>query len=378
MQLHEQQLYDLKAVRSLRAVILSDNYVRASSKNILGEHGFSVLLSNDQEHVLFDTGQTGKILVNNLGVMGFQSNIPAVVLSHGHYDHSGGLLAFIRRCYGTCSIYTHPAAFYRRFKKVKGKIKEIGMPFSRSELEEAGGKIHTSKAPQRVTEWLMTTGEIERKYPFEKPETEFYIESDGKMETDPFLDDQAVISRVEGKGLVVVTGCAHSGAVNTVKFAKKLVGEKVYAVIGGFHLMNASKKKLKKTVHTSGRLKKTTRLIPQKKATVRRPPGARRAAGPGATAARRSPQADPVCGFRIRVGDVVYLRYFDAVLFKDTLCASKPIIRETIGWLDYEDAECVRVVWERYAEPTINEESRVRVTGLAIRKSNIIEATRVS
>lgn len=135
-------------------------------------------------------------------------------------------------------------------------------------------------------------------------------------------------------------------------------------------------------MHTPGRLEKTTRLIPQKRAAVGSPPGARRgawAAGPSAAVAKSSAQADPVCSSRIRVGDVIYLRFFDAVLFKDALCSSyKPIIRETIGWLDYEDAECMRVVWERYAEPAINEESRIRVTGLAIHKSDIIEVMKVA
>jgi hypothetical protein len=78
---------------------------------------------------------------------------------------------------------------------------------------------------------------------------------------------------------------------------------------------------------------------------------------------------------RINVGDAVYVRYYDAVLFKDALATHlfKPIVRETIGWLDYENAEYIRLVWERYAEPIINEESRIRTTGLAIRKSDVIE-----
>jgi len=216
---------------------------------MIGEHGFSALISDGQESILFDTGQTGRVLANNMEVMGLESNVPAVVLSHGHYDHSGGLLNFVRWCDGGCNIYTHPNAFHRRFKKVKGEITEIGMPFSRSELEEAGGRVHTSKGPQHVMDWLMMTGEIERKNPFEKPETEFFIENDGRLEKDPFLDDQALIAQVEGKGIVVITGCAHSGIINTLKFAKKVCGSDViYAVIGGFHLVGASEEKMRKTM----------------------------------------------------------------------------------------------------------------------------------
>ena len=82
----------------------------------------------------------------------------------------------------------------------------------------------------------------------------------------------------------------------------------------------------------------------------------------------------------IRVGNIVYVRYYDAVLFKDALVTHlfRPTVRETIGWLDYEDAEYIRLVWEQYAELTINEESRIRTTGLAIRKSDIIEMRKVA
>ncbi|MGF3573510.1 MAG: hypothetical protein ACQXXG_08860 [Candidatus Bathyarchaeia archaeon] len=83
---------------------------------------------------------------------------------------------------------------------------------------------------------------------------------------------------------------------------------------------------------------------------------------------------------RINVGDVVYVRYYDSVLFKDALVTHlfKPIVRETIGWLDYENAEYIRLVWERYAEPIIGEESRIRTTGLAIRKSDVIEMRKLA
>jgi len=82
----------------------------------------------------------------------------------------------------------------------------------------------------------------------------------------------------------------------------------------------------------------------------------------------------------VKVGDVVVVRYYDAVVFRDLLQSSEvtPIAREAIGWLDFEDTEYIRLVWERYAEPTINEESRIRRTGLAIRRSDIIEMRKVA
>lgn len=237
----------LEEVDSVRLYILSDNSVLASSKNILGEHGFSVLISSNKGEVLFDTGQTGRVLINNLEVLK-KGGTKDIVLSHGHYDHTGGLLGIVRRSAITCNIYAHPMAFYRRFKKVRGKVKEIGIPFSKADIEEAGGIIRFSSEAQTINQWLVVTGTIERGNDFERPETEFYIEIDGKIEPDPFLDDQAVALDVKGKGIVVVTGCAHSGVVNTVEHIKRLIERRdIYAIVGGFHLNDASEERLKRT-----------------------------------------------------------------------------------------------------------------------------------
>ena len=247
MTTEETAVQSLRAVDELTVRVVSENSVKAGVRGILGEHGYSAVLSAGGEDVLFDTGQTGTVLANNLRVL--QLAPPGkVVLSHGHYDHSGGLLEYAKICPRNTPVYTQANAFRKRLKKVKGRLVDIGMPFARRELVDAGFGIHESDAPQQVSEWLVTSGIIERGS-FERPETEFFIAEGSRSIKDPFLDDSAVAANVEGKGLVIVTGCAHAGVINTVRHFKRLLREdRIHAIVGGFHLVDASEEKMAKTI----------------------------------------------------------------------------------------------------------------------------------
>ena len=247
-------MHGLKKVKKLTCRIICSNGVMIGARGLMGEHGFAALVDDGHESVLFDTGQSGNVLVNNLKTMRIKG-IESIVLSHGHYDHSGGLMEYLARYPGRCPIYSQASAFNRRFKKIDNKLREIGIPFMREGLEEAGAEIHESDGPQMVADWLVTTGVIGRANAFEAPETEFLVESEGKLTADQFLDDLAIIAELDGKGLVIVTGCAHSGIINTVNHAKELVEEeKIYAIIGGYHLEGASEAKITKTIDALVRL----------------------------------------------------------------------------------------------------------------------------
>lgn len=246
MQEHDGRLVSLRAIGRLEITILCDNTVSPAARGMLGEHGFSALIRHGGEAVLFDTGQTGVPLINNMKALKI-GRVEDAVLSHGHYDHSGGLPKLIESGSAPSRVFTHRDSFLPRFKKVRGNLVNIGMPFDPKILEAAGVSVIASGSPQQVKEWFITTGEIGRES-FERPETEFFIGMDGKIEKDGFRDDMGIVAALDGKGLVVVTGCAHSGVINTVNHARKVTGiEEVFAVVGGFHLNDAGEEKLEMT-----------------------------------------------------------------------------------------------------------------------------------
>ncbi|MCQ5376665.1 MAG: MBL fold metallo-hydrolase [Candidatus Methanomethylicia archaeon] len=239
----------IREVEELRVRLLCDNSVRMGMRRIMAEHGFSALLKAEGGAVLFDAGQSGKVVISNIIATGEVSGIEKVVLSHGHYDHSGGLLEIKEAFPSITKVYAGRGAFFRRYKKVRGKTVEIGAPFTEEQVREKGVQIVECASPILVEDWIAATGKVTKTNEFERPETEFYIYANNSYAQDPFEDDQGVIIRLKGKGLVIITGCAHSGIANTVKQAKIMTGEeKVYAIIGGFHLNDASDRRMGKTI----------------------------------------------------------------------------------------------------------------------------------
>ena len=145
-------------------------------------------------------------------------------------------------------VVAHPKIFDPKFK-VKPGLKFIGASFKLSDVEAAGGIPLLVASPVKIAEGIMTTGEVERKVTFEKVEG-FWTVDDGRFVEDILLDDQSLIINIEGRGLVVVAGCAHSGIINTIKHAQKITEtDRVYAVLGGFHLAKADDKRIQATVN---------------------------------------------------------------------------------------------------------------------------------
>jgi 7,8-dihydropterin-6-yl-methyl-4-(beta-D-ribofuranosyl)aminobenzene 5'-phosphate synthase len=173
-------------------------------------------------------------------------NLDLICLSHGHYDHTGGLMGILQRLNSKICILAHPDIFAPKLKE-RPILKFIGPPFTRAEAEAAGAIMLEARGPVAIAPGVMTTGEVPRIEPFEKVEG-FWTIKDGQYCQDKIPDDQALAINMEGKGLVVITGCAHAGIINTIKHAQKITGvEELYAVIGGFHLMGADEKRIEAT-----------------------------------------------------------------------------------------------------------------------------------
>ena len=212
--------------------------------NPLAEHGLSLLVEVEgggKSHtVLLDTGLSSLALLHNMDVLQVPlDRIESIFLSHGHMDHIGGLMGLLGKLGRPVDLVSHPGAYCTRRLNLPGKGPQKELPaLDAPALRHAGAHILTVPGPALwCSDMLLTLGHVERVTDFERGFPWAEIRQDGAWDADPFIDDQALVFHVRGKGLVIVSGCAHSGIINTVRYARKVTGiDTVYAVMGGFHL----------------------------------------------------------------------------------------------------------------------------------------------
>jgi 7,8-dihydropterin-6-yl-methyl-4-(beta-D-ribofuranosyl)aminobenzene 5'-phosphate synthase len=213
----------------------------------LAEHGLSCLLKvyfNSEEHwVLMDAGISPTCFFHNAAVLELDlAKIESGVLSHGHVDHFGGLIAFLGGASKGVTLVLHPDAFLERRLNVPatGLVREMPR-LDEMALRETGVALRKAReASTLASGHVLVTGDVERVTDFEKGFLWAEAKVDGEWVVDPFHDDQGVAVNVKSKGLVVIGGCSHAGIINTVRYAQKATGtERVHAVLGGFHLTGA-------------------------------------------------------------------------------------------------------------------------------------------
>ncbi|MEM3577411.1 MAG: MBL fold metallo-hydrolase [Candidatus Bathyarchaeia archaeon] len=233
-------------------VLVDDVAGAEGGARLIARHGLSMFVQAKAEDadvcILLDVGASAEALLNNVDVVGVNlRKTDAIVLSHGHYDHVDGLIPLLRAVGKSVPVFAHPSAFYPKFSYTK-KLRFIGASFALSDVKQAGGVPILTRNAVKIAEGLMTTGEVERVNDYEKPKG-FLTFEDGRLIEDALVDDQALIINLKSKGLIILTGCAHSGIVNTICHAQRVAGtRKVYAVLGGFHLADATNQRLRKTI----------------------------------------------------------------------------------------------------------------------------------
>ena len=249
----------LASVQDLKITTLAEN---SATSILLGQWGLSFLLEmtdakGKKRKIILDTGKYKPALLHNMKNLNVNLNdLDCVVLSHGHLDHTGTTAEIVKMT-GGVKVYAHPHTFLARFYQDKtGKKRQLGVPKGEGipEIEKAGGTVLLTRKPTEIVPGVSTTGQIERTTSFERPlpiskTDRLVITVDGKETDDHILDDQALWMQVDGIGPYVITGCAHSGIINTLTHVQKIGQLKqIHGLVGGTHLVGRSDEYLQKTV----------------------------------------------------------------------------------------------------------------------------------
>lgn len=240
----------------MRITILCNNSVKVFSEYV-AEHGFSAYIETDDGNYLFDTGAGHGIIENAIMLNKDLNDIKAIILSHGHSDHCGGLEKVLRYRNAYTAIHAHPGIFSVRYAQDDQKKLFAGIPTRKELLESLGADFKFSKGFKQISKDIYLTGEVERKNSFELLEKDLLSvsDTDGSLGIDPILDDNSLAIN-SANGIILLLGCAHTGLVNIMNHvSEKLNADRFYAVIGGTHMVEANDNRISKTIEALKKFK---------------------------------------------------------------------------------------------------------------------------
>lgn len=228
----------------IRITTLSEN---TASVDHVAEWGLSMLVEANNVKILFDTGAGTAAMINTTRTGIDLSDIDCIVLSHGHHDHTGGLYELLKQT-GPKPIVAHPKIWSRKFSCRKNTPERfIGIPYRRDALEALGADFRLSVKPQFISQGITTTGEVPMMTDYEAIDSYLCVKERAGFKPDPLADDLSLVIDTN-YGLVVILGCAHRGIINTLEQARRISGKnRIYAAVGGTHLIHATPHRLKKT-----------------------------------------------------------------------------------------------------------------------------------
>ncbi|NOX88168.1 MAG: MBL fold metallo-hydrolase [Calditrichaeota bacterium] len=234
-----------------KLTILCEN--RVINPRLIAEQGLSIFVETSSGNVLFDTGQTDTF-IKNAEHLGIDLNtVKKVVLSHGHYDHTGGLPALIKKR-GATEIICHPALIHKKYRVFPGGRLEIGVPWEKSTLIREGADFHFYTHPHQILPDIWISGEIPRHNSYEQID-ETYQQRVLESYIQDQLHDELFLALNTRSGLVVLQGCGHAGAVNSLKHAMRITHiNHIHALIGGMHLHNADEERIDAIIENISRL----------------------------------------------------------------------------------------------------------------------------
>lgn len=227
----------------MRLICVVDDAVQRSSA-FWGEHGLAFLVETQGKRLVFDTGQSGTVLLHNLELLEVDpATIDAVAISHGHYDHTGGLPDLLKHLPAGIPLYANPDLFRGRFSRREGKTQSVGLSLTQAELADRM-TLMLSVTPRETISGVWTTGEI-----FDRPEPEgssdYHLMREGDhLVSDAYRDDMALVLQ-SGDQLVLLCGCCHAGLLNTLAHVKRTFERPIAVIAGGLHLTGATEDDLR-------------------------------------------------------------------------------------------------------------------------------------